>query len=286
VSESEAAQPTMVAARPPSAWRRQLGAVIRLELRKTFPVRTLLWLLLLAVAPVGVLVLRMVALLINRQTVEAGDAMRDVGAMFQTFSLRFVIPLACAAVFGNLIRREQLDRSLHYYLLTPLRRELLAAGKYLAGLVVAVMLLGASTLACFVLAFAPFSSGAFGRYLSAGPGMRHLGAYLLVTVLACIAYGAIFLACGVVFKSPVFPTLFVLVWEGIHAWLPHTLQWFSALHYLQPLCPVPINAGLFAVLGSAPPPWLAVPLLLVLSAACLALSARRTRRLRIRYEEE
>jgi ABC-type Na+ efflux pump permease subunit len=273
-------------ASPASRWRRQLGAVVRLELKKTFPLRTLLWLLLLALMPVGLFVLRTIGLLINRQPVETGEAMRDMAALFQAFSLRIVIPLACAVMFGSLIRREQLDRSLHFYLLTPLRRELLAAGKYLAALIVAVTLLGASTVACFVLSFAPFSSGAFGRYLASGPGLRHLGAYLLVTVLACVAYGAVFLACGVIWKGPVIPTLVVLGWELIHAWLPHTLQWVSALHYLQPLCPVPISAGLFAMLSSAPSPWLAVPLLLALATASLALAARRTRRLRIRYEED
>jgi hypothetical protein len=275
-----------LAARPAPPWQRQLGAVIRLELKKTFPVRTLLWLLLLALAPVGVLALRLLAQLISRQTMGTAEATRDMAAMFQTFSLRIVITLACAAIFGNLIRREQLDRSLHYYLLTPLRRELLALGKYLAALIVAAVLLGASTAVCFVLAFAPFEGGGFGRYLADGPGLRHLAAYLLVTWLAAIAYGAVFLACGVIFKSPVLPTLFVLLWEGIHEWLPHTLQWVSVLHWLQPLCPVPIAAGLFAVLGNAPPAWLAVPLLFAIAAASLALAARRMRHLQIRYEED
>ena len=271
---------------PAPAWRRQLRAVVRLELKKTFPVRTLLWLLLLALAPVGVLALRLIALTVTKQAVSAADATKDMAQIFQTFDLRFVITLACAAMFGNLIRREQLDRSLHYYLLTPLRRELLAAGKYLAALIVAVTLLGASTLVGFGLAYAPSGFGALGRFLVDGPGLRHLGAYLLVTVLACVAYGAVFLACGVIFKSPVLPTLFVLFWEGIHGWLPRSLQWVSVLHYLQPLCPVPITSGLFAVLGNAPPAWLALPALLAIAAAALALAARRMRGLQIRYEED
>ena len=36
-------------------------------------------------------------------------------------------------IFSNLFRGEMLEKTLHYYYLTPLRRELLVAGKYLGG---------------------------------------------------------------------------------------------------------------------------------------------------------
>jgi len=41
-------------------------------------------------------------------------------------------------IFSNLFRGEMLEKTLHYYFLTPMRREMLVAGKYLAGLVVAI----------------------------------------------------------------------------------------------------------------------------------------------------
>ena len=43
-------------------------------------------------------------------------------------------------IFSNLFRGEMLEKTLHYYYLTPMRRELLVAGKYLAGLAVALVL--------------------------------------------------------------------------------------------------------------------------------------------------
>ena len=39
-------------------------------------------------------------------------------------------------IFSNLFRGEMLEKTLHYYFLTPMRREMLVAGKYLAGLIV------------------------------------------------------------------------------------------------------------------------------------------------------
>ena len=49
--------------------------------------------------------------------------------VFQFFFLRLAIFFGCVGVFTNLFRGEMLDKSLHFYLLTPLRREVLAIGK-------------------------------------------------------------------------------------------------------------------------------------------------------------
>ena len=54
-------------------------------------------------------------------------------AMFQFFYLRAAIFFGCMGIFSNLFRGEMLEKTLHYYYLTPMRRELLVAGKYLAG---------------------------------------------------------------------------------------------------------------------------------------------------------
>ena len=50
----------------------------------------------------------------------------------------------CVGIFTNLFRGEMLDKSLHFYLLTPVRREILLAGKYLAGLLATVVIFTAS----------------------------------------------------------------------------------------------------------------------------------------------
>ena len=54
--------------------------------------------------------------------------------VFQFFFLRLAIFFGCLGIFMNLFRGEVLDRSLHFYFLAPIRREVLMAGKFLAGL--------------------------------------------------------------------------------------------------------------------------------------------------------
>ena len=54
--------------------------------------------------------------------------------LFHFYYLRLGIFFGCVGIFSNLFRGEMLEKTLHYYSLTPLRRELLVAGKYVAGL--------------------------------------------------------------------------------------------------------------------------------------------------------
>ena len=47
--------------------------------------------------------------------------------VFQFFYLRLAVFFGCVGIFTNLFRGEMLDKSLHFYLLTPIRREILAS---------------------------------------------------------------------------------------------------------------------------------------------------------------
>ncbi len=267
-------------------WRRQVAAVVRLELRKGFFGRRALGLYLLALAPPAVLALRAV---LPRAVVDpsaVGDATLQLAAIYQTFILRVVIFLGCVAIFGNLIRREVLDRSLHFYFLTPMRRELLVVAKYLTGLVVSLVLFGASTIASFVLAYLPHDARLRDGFLFHGPGLAHLGAYLLVTALACAGYGAVFLAFGFFFRSPALPALALFGWEAIHFLLPPVLKQLSVIHYLQALCPVPLSEGPFALLADAPSRWVSICGLLALTAVLVGLSALRIRRMEVVYLDD
>jgi ABC-type transport system involved in multi-copper enzyme maturation permease subunit len=264
-------------------WWRQVLAIMRLDIRKGF--RRSWGLYLLALAPVFILTLRMVIPGAVRDPGDVSGATEFFAGIYQTFIVRIVIFLACVAIFGNLIRRELLDRSLHYYFLSPVRREVLVAAKFLTGLLVAFLLFGLTTLVSFFLAYAPHESTAVQNFLFSGPGLGHLGAYLLVTFLACLGYGAVFLAFGFFFKSPAIPALAVFGWEAILFLLPPLLKKVSVFHYLQSLCPMPISEGPLALLADAPSPWVAIPGLLVLALALLALAAWRIRGMEISYDE-
>ncbi len=220
-----------------------------------------------------------------RDPSDVAEATEFFAGIYQAFILRIVIFLGCVAIFGNLIRREMLDRSLHYYFLSPVRRELLVAAKYLTGLIVAFVLFSISTAVAFLLAYLPHESNAVRQLLFSGPGLGHLASYLLVTFLACVGYGAVFLVFGFFFKSPAIPALVVFGWEGIHFLLPPLLKKVSVIHYLQSLCPVPIPAGPLAVMADAPSPWVAIPGLLVLALALVTISALKIRNMEITYDE-
>src|SRR5215469_10748934 len=169
---------------------RQITAVIRLELRKTFLSRRGWWVYLLALAPVGLALLHSVSMEhIRWRGHTAGQDAKIFAAMFQTYFLHLGIFFGCVGIFTNLFRAEMLEKTLHYYFLTPLRREVLVAGKYLAGLSVALVLWVGSVAGSFLLIGRHFGT-AWSEYLWHGPGMSQLGSYVLVTALACVGYGA------------------------------------------------------------------------------------------------
>jgi ABC-type transport system involved in multi-copper enzyme maturation permease subunit len=277
------AVPATRAGLPWGRWWSQLQAIVRLELRKGF--RRSFGLLLLALAPLFIVVLRMIVPGGVRDSADVAAATQFFAGLYQAFILRIVIFLACIAIFGNLIRRETLDRSLHYYFLSPIRRELLVVAKYLTGLIVSCGLFGLTTLLSFLLAYLPHDSTAVSHFLLHGPGLGHLASYLLVTFLACVGYGAVFLFFGFFFKSPALPALVVFGWEGIHFLLPPLLKQVSVIHYLQSLCPVPVSEGPLAMLSDAPAPWVSVVGILALALALVAVSAWKIRRMEISYDE-
>ncbi|HEY4588184.1 MAG TPA: ABC transporter permease [Thermoanaerobaculia bacterium] len=268
---------------PWGQWWSQLRAIVRLELRKGF--RRSFGLLLLALAPLFIVVLRMIVPGGVRDASDVASATQFYAGFYQAFILRIVIFLACVSIFGNLIRRETLDRSLHYYFLSPVRRELLVVAKYVTGLIVSCGLFGLTAALSFVLTYLPHDSTAVSHFLFHGPGLGHLASYLLVTLLACVGYGAVFLFFGFFFKSPAMPALVVFGWEGIHFLLPPLLKQMSVIHYLQSLCPVPVPEGPLAMLADAPAPWVSIVGLSALAVVLVAVSAWKIRRMEITYEE-
>jgi hypothetical protein len=167
-----------------------------------------------------------------------------------------------------------------------MRREVLVIGKFLAGLIATSLVFGASVLLCFTFAYDHF--GAKGSaYVFNGPGLSQLTSYLLVTVLACLGFGAIFLALSLIFKNPILPGVVVLLWESFHSVAPSLLQKFSVSFYLKQLAPVSIPPdgllALFTVVAEPVSPWLAIPGLLCLSIAILVFACFRIRNTEISY---
>ena len=220
---------------------------------------------------------------------DVADATQMFAILYRSFALTMIVFFACMLVFLNLLRRELRDKALHYYFLAPVRREVVAAGKYVAGVAATFLVLGVSVALSYLLTFVPFlriAGGEVERFFLSGTGIGHLAAYVGVTLLATIGYGAVFLALSVHFKNPVLPALAVYGWEWLHFLLPPVLKKLSVVHYLSALLPVPVSEGPFALIGELPPAWMALGGLLLFSAVLLALTMRRVARMEVIYGED
>ena len=71
-------------------------------------------------------------------------------------------------------------------------------------------------------------------------GLGHWAAYVGVTVLACLGYGAVFLLIGLLARTPIIPAALILGWETINFLLPPVLKKISVTYDLESLSPVPL----------------------------------------------
>lgn len=221
------------------------------------------------------------------------DAIMFAG-VFQFFFLRLAIFFGCLGIFMNLFRGEVLDKSLHFYFLSPIRRDVLMCGKFLAGLLATCTIFVTSELLQTAAFLWHFNDRAKVLYLYHYHGLEHAAIYVGVTILACVGYGAFFLAAGMLFRNPIIPAATALIWEGINPFLPAILKQFSVIYYLKSLCPVeiPVAPGTSSVMAllisNADPisPSLAIGGILVVALIALFVSSVQVRRMEINYTTE
>lgn len=268
---------------------RQLLAVQRLELRKRFLGKRAIPVYLLVFIPLLIFGARALAMLVFSGHWDDSVAHDRViyAILFRTLILRFVVYFGCVAVFVQLFRGDVLDKAIHYYLLAPIDRTTLTLAKYLSGLAAGLLLFNGVVVATWTLLYLARGPGTLVAQLASVRGWEEIGAYVLVTSLACVGYGAVFLASGVLFRNPIVPALVILGWESINALLPPVLKRISVIHYLESLCPVsiPPSSG-FNILADPAPAWVSIPAVLALAAVLLALTARKVARLEIAYGNE
>jgi hypothetical protein len=212
---------------------------------------------------------------------------------FQFYFLRLAIFFGCVGIFINLFRGEMLDKSLHFYMLTPMRREVFLVGKYFAGLLATVVIFTFSTALQWGAMLWQFERSVIVDFLS-GPGWTQFSAYLGITALACVGYGSIFLIVGLLFRNPIIPTVVVLLWESVNPFLPAVLKRTSMIYYLQSLCPVTASPGknmppIINLLISPIKPattLTAVTCIVLLTLIVLVLASRLARKLEINYSTD
>jgi ABC-type transport system involved in multi-copper enzyme maturation permease subunit len=272
-------------------WRKrfsQLRAVVTIEMRRYFFTRQALAIYLLALAPVVIIGLHAITSPLGRHCNIAEDT-EILAGIIQLFYVHLGIFFGCLILFTWLFRGEIVQRSLHYYLLAPLRREIIVLGKFIAGAVTTSIIFCVAVSLSFI-----FMYGHFGpkgqQFVFDGPGLHHLGAYLVITVLACFGYGAIFLALSLIFRNPVIPGAFFFGWETISSVLPATLQKFSITFYLKNLAPVELSGkgllSVFTVVAQPVSEFIAIPGFFLFIGLALYFACWRMRTMEISYAKD
>jgi ABC-type transport system involved in multi-copper enzyme maturation permease subunit len=277
-------------AQPWRLYGSQIFVLVRNELRRKLFSRKGISVYLLALIPVVIILTHVI---VDRNE-PAGPAQlendtRVLAGIIQLYYVRLGIFFASMGVFTWLFRGEMVERTLHYQFLVPIKREVLVIGKFLGGTIISIFVFAAAVVACFYLMYSRFGA-AGSSYIFEGPGLGQLQAYLLVTALACLGYGAVFLALSLMFKNPVVPGLILMGWETIAPIFPSWAQHLSVNFYLKHLCPVslPLEGpmAIFTVVAEPVAPVLAVLGLLSLVLGVLVASCFLIHRIEITYTAE
>lgn len=284
MSRSTATTPTEVGHSDvtPALMLRQIQGILRLELRKQLFSRRALMLYFLGFAPMMMILAWTFSPFPRRFMAGPIEASQFFAFLYSGY-LSTAIFLSCLILFMSLFRAEILEKSLHYYYLTPVRREVIVAGKFVSALIATCLVFAISTTVLYLGVMSPWGLGELNRHMFHGPGLQHLTTYVGVSLLACLGYGAVFLLAGQVFKNPVVVALILWAWEAINFLLPSMLKKFSVFFYLWSLLPIHLSAGPFAVLTEPTPAWLAVPGLLLFTGLVLTFTSWRAKRMEIHY---
>lgn len=274
-------------------WNRQILAIMRIDLAKTFFAKRGLWIYLLALSPAIPMLLHSV-LGHHEGSSDFGEDVQVFAGIFQFFYLRIAIFFGCVGIFMNLFRGEMVDKSLHYYLLAPVRREVILVGKFLSGLVASVTIFCGSVLIQWFSMFCHQPASLLNSYMFTGPGASHLASYLVAAACACLGYGSVFLAAGVLFRNPLIPAAVILLWEAGDGILPALLKKISVIYWLKSICPISIpspkgnnsilNLLIFDV--DPAPAKVAILNLMLLAGFVVVWAAMRARRIEIGYGSE
>ena len=270
-------------------WLRQVRAILRIEVRKNFWGRRAILIYLLAAIPV-----LLTFLLTFFDTYAGADIRRDFQLAQMVFAtliywgliLQTIVYFGCAWIFMNLFRGEVVDKSLHYYFLCSLRREVLVTGKYISGLVASIVLFTMTTVGSLFFLYSARSYQANLDYLFDGPGLGQCLSYIGITILACVGYGAVFMVIGLFFRNPIIPALFAYGWEWANFLMPPVLKKISIIHYLRSLSPIPVSEGPLATMVDPTPGWISIPSMIIFTAFVLFLASVRIRRMEIKYGNE
>jgi len=200
------------------------------------------------------------------------DGREVFGFMVMTL-YRPTLLLLSTLFYGSAVVREEVEnKTLTYLLLRPIPKWAIFLGRYLAAILIVLLLLAASLVLSYSVCALEGGFGTFVRNLDLLA--RDLGAL----ALGAFAYTAVFALLSAAFKHPMLIGLaFAFGWENLVGHLPLLVGKLTLSHHLRALLTHPepggsgLQAALFALLGTPTPPGQAAALLAAATLTALAL---------------
>ena len=192
--------------------------------------------------------------------VDASSAGDFFSKVMLSLYFQLLIPVL-ALFFGTTIVNEELDNKTLVYLTTsPVPRQAVLLGKYLAAFLLLLLMVGSG----FLLSFLAAAS----NRLDQAAAWEELGVYLGTSLLALFCYSALFTLAGTFMKKSILMGLFfVFGWESVVQYFPGVTQKFTIIHWIKSLLPVQSGEGGFLIFQLQPSP--ALESIIVLLAAGL-----------------
>jgi ABC-2 type transport system permease protein len=171
---------------------------------------------------------------------------------------QLLIPVL-ALFFGTTIVNEELDNKTLVYLTTsPVPRQAVILGKYLAAFLLLLLIVGSG----FLLSFLAAAANRIGQ----AAAWEELGVFLGTSLLALFCYSALFTMLGTFMKKSILLGLFfVFGWESVVQYFPGVTQKFTIIHWIKSLLPVQSDQGGFLIFQLQPSPALESVLVLLIA---------------------
>src|ERR1022692_3009097 len=140
---------------PWGLWWMQGWRLTRIEVRRNLFSWKASWIYFLAFIPTFIIFIHLVVETHTHQSFAMAEDTNVLAGIVQFYYIRLGVFFGCLGIFSRLIRGEMIERSLHFYLLSPVRREVLLLAKLVAGSITALVLFGGAIVADFTLMYLP-----------------------------------------------------------------------------------------------------------------------------------
>ena len=116
---------------PWGLWWIQGLRLTRIEVKRNLFSWRASWIYFLAFIPTLIILIH--ALIDRHSQLSMSEDTSILAGIIQFYYIRLGVFFGCLGIFSRLIRGEMIERSLHFYLLSPVRREVLLLAKFAAG---------------------------------------------------------------------------------------------------------------------------------------------------------